>query len=578
MPNQKIENLLHLALWASPKERLQSGQLQAGYDPLRRTFEVLIRYQGDLSYFDRSGWEYTKLLGNYAVLQLPETEVETVSLLPQVTYMEKPKGLYFAAANGRAASCIQPVQNGSRGRPSLTGKGVLIACIDSGVDYTHPDFRNPDGTTRILRLWDQTVPEGPPPEGYHLGTLYTEEQINEALSLSDPRSLVPSRDSSGHGTAVLGIAAGNGRSSGGVLKGAAPEAGLLAVKLGVPAPGGFPGTTQLMLALDYAVRFSLELSLPLAVNLSFGNSYGSHSGDSLLETYIDAVSNLGQNVICIGTGNDGAGQTHRAGRMEQGQTLDTEISISPYTLSTSLQIWKQYVDQADLFFIHPGGETAGPIGSVPGPLRFRLGNTEILAYCGMPGPFSLFQEFYLDFLPAEGSSYIDSGNWKVRLVPKKITDGLFHMWLPGSGSDSSAAFYLPSPDTTLTIPSTARRGISVGAYNSGLESYAPFSGRGNAVLQGGAKPDLAAPGVDVQAPRSGGGYGVFTGTSFAAPFVTGSAALLMEWGIVKGSDPFLYGEKVKAYLRKGARALPGITRYPDPRVGYGALCLADSFP
>ena len=235
MPNQKIENLLNLALWASPKERLQSGQLQAGYDPLRRTFEVLIRYQGDLSYFDRSGWEYTKLLGNYAVLQLPETEVETVSLLPQVTYMEKPKGLYFAAANGRAASCIQPVQNGSRGRPSLTGKGVLIACIDSGVDYTHPDFRNPDGTTRILRLWDQTVPEGPPPEGYHLGTLYTEEQINEALSLSDPRSLVPSRDSSGHGTAVLGIAAGNGRSSGGVLKGAAPEAGLLAGTLGVPA-------------------------------------------------------------------------------------------------------------------------------------------------------------------------------------------------------------------------------------------------------------------------------------------------------------------------------------------------------
>ena len=578
MADQKIENLLNLALWASPEERLQSSQLRAGYFPADQTFEVLVRYQGDAASLRDAVRDYTGLLGNYAILRLSAEDLEVVSRLPQITFIEKPKQMYFAVSAGRAASCITPVQSGSAAGVPLTGAGVLLACIDSGADYTHPDFRNPDGSTRILRLWDQTVPQGPPPEGYRLGTLYTQEQINRALDSADPLGLVPSRDTSGHGTAVLGIAAGNGQASSGVLRGVAPEAELLVVKLGTPEPGGFPRTTQLMQALDYAVRVSLELSLPLAVNISFGNSYGSHSGDSLLETYIDTVSNLGRTAICIGTGNDGEGKTHRSGQMISGELLDNEFSVGPYTLSTSLQFWKQYVDEADVFLVHPGGESFGPIRPVLGPLRLRLRNTEVLAYYGMPSPFSLLQEVYMEFLPAPGSSYVDSGNWSLRLLPRKITDGSFHMWLPGSGSDSSAFFYLPSPDTTLTIPSTARRGISVGAYHAGLQSYAPFSGRGNAVLQGGSKPDLAAPGVEIQAPKAGGGYGRFTGTSFAAPFVAGSAALLMEWGIVKGNDPFLYGEKVKAYLRSGARPLPGITTYPDPRVGYGILCLRESFP
>ena len=145
-------------------------------------------------------------------------------------------------------------------------------------------------------------------------------------------------------------------------------------------------------------------------------------------------------------------------------------------------------------------------------------------------------------------------------------------------SRASAEFYLPTPDTTLTIPSTSRRSISVAAYNSRLQSYAPFSGRGFTAIRKEIKPDLAAPGTDIQAPRPGGGYGVYSGTSFAVPFVTGSAALLMEWGIAAGNDPYLYGEKVKAYLQRGARQLPGYETWPNPQLGYGALCLKDSFP
>lgn len=116
----------------------------------------------------------------------------------------------------------------------------------------------------------------------------------------------------------------------------------------------------------------------------------------------------------------------------------------------------------------------------------------------------------------------------------------------------------------------------MGAYDSRLNAPADFSGRGGGLTY--FKPDLVAPGVGITAPVPGGDYAVVTGTSFAAPFVTGAAALLMEWGIVRGNDPFLYGEKVKAYLRRGAQPLPGIEKYPDPAVGYGTLCVGESIP
>ena len=136
----------------------------------------------------------------------------------------------------------------------------------------------------------------------------------------------------------------------------------------------------------------------------------------------------------------------------------------------------------------------------------------------------------------------------------------------------------PDEEVTLTIPSTADKVISVGAYDALTFSYASFSGRGYTWQDERTKPDLVAPGVNVRTTAVGGGVTVVSGTSFATPFVTGASALLMEWGIVRGNDPFLYGEKVKAYLRRGARALPGFEEYPNSQVGYGALCVSESLP
>ena len=297
----------------------------------------------------------------------------------------------------------------------------------------------------------------------------------------------------------------------------------------------------------------------------------------MLETYLDSVANLGRNCICVGMGNNGIDALHTSGVMQTGRTEKVETAVSSYEPSLNIQLWKNYADQVDIFLTHPDGTTVGPLYEQLGPQRHRLGQTNLLIYYGKPSPYSASQEIYFDFIPQ--GSYVDEGIWTFTFEPKKVVDGRYDLWLPGGGVlNPGTRFYFPVPDATLTIPSAAFRVISVGAYNSRTLSYADFSGRGFLDVRGVGKPDLAAPGVNIHTTQAGGGYTDVTGTSFAAPFVTGAAALLMEWGIVRNNDPYLYGEKVKAYLRRGARPLPGFIEYPNPQVGYGALCVRDSIP
>ena len=573
MENQKRENLLNLALDATEEERLKSVNLNVGYDPGEKTWELIVRYNGSLESLRDEGIRVDELAAGYAVLVVPESRIEQVSAMEQIVYIEKPKRLFFASNMARAASCLSTIQTSSGSgaggagagvisglESGLTGRGVLVAVIDSGIDYFHPDFRNQDGTTRIGLLADQDRDR-----------IYTREEINAALetgSRSSALALVPSTDPSGHGTAVAAIAAGNGREGNGVYRGVAYESELMVVKLGTPLTDSFPRTTQLMKALDLVVRRAQDMNRPLAVNLSFGNTYGSHDGTSLLETFVNDMSNIGRNVIVAGTGNEGTGAGHRAGSLVMGQEENAELSIAPYETGMGVQLWKSYVDQFSIRLVTPSGEVIGPIDSRLGPQTLRYGGTQILIYYGKPSPFSRAQEVYFDFLPVR--DYLDSGIWTFRLTPERIVTGRYDMWLPSRGIlNPSTRFLRPVPETTLTIPSTAANVISVGAYDDSYRAYADFSGRGFTRQTRQVKPDLAAPGVDIVTARRGGGYEAVTGTSFAAPFVTGSAALLMQWGILQGNDPFLYGEKVKAYFTRGARHLPGYDVWPNERLGYG---------
>lgn len=599
MDNQKLENLLNLAIETPLGQRERSLNLNVGYEEVARTWELIVKYNGELSGLTALGIEAEELIAGYAILTVPEELVEQVAELEQIEYVEKPKRLFFSALDGREAACITPV---SVRPPFLSGRGVLVAVIDSGIDYRSPHFRNQDGTSRIAYLWDQTGNAGSqgalhPPEGFRLGTEYTQEQINAALELTQSQGflLVPSTDVSGHGTAVAAIAAGSAvrlpaaaAFGDGYLEGAAPESELIIVKLGLPGENAFPRTTELMRALTYVVRKAKRLGRPVAINLSFGNTYGAHDGASLVERFLDNIAEVGRNVVCVGSGNEGTSAGHVQGMLSpegEGRRAYVELAVGAYETVLNVQLWKNYVDQYRISVLAPDGERVVLPNVENGKQVVRLAGVTLLIYLGQPTPYAVTQEIYFDFIP--DGSYIPSGIWLFELEAVSAVTGQFYFYLPaGDVRGAETRFLMPSPQVTLTIPSTAQKVITVGAYNSVYESYADFSGRGYVyagrnvgILPGGVvKPDLAAPGVDITVPDARGGYVLASGTSFAAPFVTGAAALLMEWGIVYGNDPFLYGEKVKAYLRRGAGPLRGETVYPNERVGYGKLCVAESIP
>ncbi len=562
MADQKLENLLNISLQATKEEREKSEELGIGYDPEQNTWELIVRYTGSL---DGLRIRYPQirireLLNQYAVLIVPETLVDAVSQETVIEYLEKPKQLYFELQAGKAASCINAVQQGMNNPFGLFGKGTIVAVIDTGIRAESMEFRNADGSTRILNIWDQTT-----------GTEYDRSQIDEALQNETKDTAgIPGADVLGHGTQVAAIACGS--------SGVAAQADILVVKLGLAAKNGFPRTTQLMEALDYVVRKAIDYGKPLAVNISFGNNYGDHTGSSLLENFINDIADSWKCSICIGSGNEGLGAVHTGGTLTEDTEETVEFAVSSYETGLSIQIWKDYWDDIAVEIIAPSGRNLGRIQENSRVSRIRYEDMELLTYFGEPSPFRIRQEIYIDMIPQ--TVYIQSGLWKLRLIPRSIRNGRYDMWLPAQGAlNFGTGFTSPDSASTFTIPSAAAKAVTVGAYDAGTGSAAPFSGQGYIVEIGGSlmvKPELAAPGVNVLVP-SVSGMARVSGTSYATPFVTGSAALLMEWGIVRGNDAFLYGEKLKAYLIKGAEPLAGAA-VPDTQTGWGRLCLKNSLP
>lgn len=562
MADQKLENLLNISLQATKEEREKSEELGIGYDPEQNTWELIVRYTGSL---DGLRIRYPQirireLLNQYAVLIVPETLVDAVSQETVIEYLEKPKQLYFELQAGKAASCINAVQQGMNNPFGLFGKGTIVAVIDTGIRAESIEFRNADGSTRILNIWDQTT-----------GTEYDRSQIDEALQNETKDTAgIPGADVLGHGTQVAAIACGS--------SGVAAQADILVVKLGLAAKNGFPRTTQLMEALDYVVRKAIDYGKPLAVNISFGNNYGDHTGSSLLENFINDIADSWKCSICIGSGNEGLGAVHTGGTLTEDTEETVELAVSSYETGLSIQIWKDYWDDIAVEIIAPSGRNLGRIQENSRVSRIRYEDMELLTYFGEPSPFRIRQEIYIDMIPQ--TVYIQSGLWKLRLIPRSIRNGRYDMWLPAQGAlNFGTGFTSPDSASTFTIPSAAAKAVTVGAYDAGTGSAAPFSGQGYIVEIGGSlmvKPELAAPGVNVLVP-SVSGMARVSGTSYATPFVTGSAALLMEWGIVRGNDTFLYGEKLKAYLIKGAEPLAGAA-VPDTQTGWGRLCLKNSLP
>lgn len=532
--------------------------------------EVIVKYNGDIAAAAAAVGAQAEILSEtFAILTLDTQKIPELMNFSEVEYIELPRILYYMLNRASRAACISPAQE----RFNLTGNGVIVGIIDSGIDYAHPDFRNPDGTTRILYIWDQTTP-GTPPAGFAAGTEYSAAQLNEALESRMPYNIIPRLDNVGHGTAVTAVAAGNGRASGGRNIGAAYEASIIVVRLGSRGSESFARTTEIMRAYKYILDKATQLNMPVAINLSYGTNDGSHDGNSLFETFIDEMATRWKSVFCVATGNEGFSGHHFTGNAVQGGTLDVEFVTSGLLPRFYMTLWKNFADTFAFELIAPNGDIIGPIRPSNAISRQRLGSAYVTIIYGQPTHYNISQEVYFNFEAAENS--IPPGLWRLRVTASQVVDGRFDIWLPVMEEvTAQTAFTMPNPETTLSIPSTALNVISVGAYNSLINASADFSGRGFTRQIVYVKPDIVAPGVGIMTARPGGGYDAFSGTSIATPFVTGAAALMLEWGVVRGNDPFLYGQKVKAYLRKGARRNKGIS-YPNPIRGYGALCLMSS--
>lgn len=535
----------------------------------------------------------------YAVIYLPLSEVLPITL-GKYEYYSIPKLYTLLDTSSMEASGILPVFS----QPALAnqGEGVLIGFIDTGIDYQNPLFRNPDGTTRIAGIWDQTLPENQEelplgvqdPSGLlgsiSYGTTFRPEQINQALKSEDPLSLVPSQDELGHGTFLAGIAAGGETSSGDFI-GAAPKASIGVVKL-KPAKQYLRDfylirpdapayqENDIMMGIKYLQLLSQETSMPLVICISLGTNWGSHQGSSPLSSALETASRYTGTVNVIAAGNETGLSHHYSHYLSDRQEWeDVEIRVASGERGFVAELWSDVAELYTIGFISPSGETVSRIPLTLGQdsrVTFLLEKTVIT----------------LSYLPAESGSgrqliffrFQDPapGIWRVRVYNTLYLRGQYHMWLPVQGFASPETIFLkPDPDTTITCPGNTALPITVGAYDHRDGSIYLHSSRGFAI-DGQIKPDLAAPGVEVFGPSSqllpdGAPYLTRrTGTSVAAAHTAGAVASLLSWGIVEGNDPAMNSASVRGYLVRGADRSPAYT-YPNREFGYGTLNLYQSF-
>lgn len=626
MSEQKLESELNLSLNLSVPERMRCSVLCSGYDPETDTWKLILLYQGSLEEISQEvPFTYVPLLGRFAIIEIASPDIGKLLTYPQILYLELSRPLYLEEITGISSSClnaspfIPPLPGESAGISSnlLTGRGTVIAIIDSGIDFRHPDFRNPDGTTRIVSYWDQSLPyDGN--NRYNTGYIFSGEDLNQIMGVSGNEGasddifssgiflnesgipsddlhdmqLEPSPDISGHGTHVAGICAGNGRSSGGRNHGVAPEASLIVVRLKNEDRSVYTDYASLMMAVDYVVRFAAENTLPLSVNISYGSNDGAHDGNSLIEQFFQNCIYYGRNTITIATGNEGLSRRHSstvisAGNISGANTIyPFSFSVAPGEQNLYLQLWKSPTDSYDYQLITPEQQSVIITGK-PGIYQYSLGPNKVLVSVSESTPYQTKQEVFVSFGVSRNQRrqggispefYLSSGIWQFTILPRSVVDGTVNLWLPSrEATNSGTGFLNPTTDMTFTIPSSARNVISVSGYDSSTDVFASFSGQGFSNPQN-TKPDLCAPAVNILSTNPGGGYSIRSGTSMAAPFVSGSCALLMQWGIINGNDPFMFGEKIKAALWNGSKALPAFREYPNSSVGWGKLCFRDSLP
>ena len=529
-----------------------------------------------------------------AVVYVPLSTV-TPSTYTSYTYSAVPKLYSLLDVTSMDAAGITPA--GELPVLNNQGAGVIVGFVDTGINYTDSLFRNVDGSTRIIGIWDQTNNSdnsnnienetAKPFSAFSAlyGTQYTAEEINLALNSDNPASIVPTRDENGHGTFLASIAAGNRDERAG-FSGAAPQASIAMVKL-KPAKQYLRDfyliqdgaeayqENDIMMGVSYLYFLARKYSMPLVVCIPLGTNMGSHMGMSRLGQYLNQVSLSNGSAVITAAGNETGARHHfRAVMDADTDEVIAELRVGEREAGFSMELWAENMGAYTVGFISPTGEVAREI-SVPlrgeNTVSFLLEQTQITVYTQIADVSSGSQFIFMRF---ENPM---SGIWRILIRNTLDIRETFHIWLPVRGFISDETYFLrPDPDTTITDPGNARYPITVTAYDHTKNSIYIHASRGYS-LSGRIKPDLAAPGVNILgASVSGRRLTRMSGTSVSAAPLAGAAAILLNWGVLNANYPYLNTPVLKSIFVRGAQRNPALT-YPNREFGYGTLNLYEAF-
>ena len=531
-------------------------------DPAASQVELIVLYGSKPETLNEKvealGGIFEDLGYGFGIITIAGNKITELFGIKEINYIELPKNLYLSFESSNKASCV-PEANA---RYDIYGEGVLVGFIDSGIDYLNAAFRTETGETRIDYIYDLSAGRA----------IYNKEKINEALNSSNPYSIVPHVDGVGHGTHVAGIACAGGNIPK-IYYGVAPKSSIAMVKMARESKQANGKSTQLMRGIKFLTDKAFELNKPLVINISFSTNDGAHDGKSLLEQYIAVISNSQRVTMAIAAGNEG-GRAHHVGGLLNG-TQRIQFNVGEEERVIIIQLYKSFLNDVTLKLTSPSGRATGQLKLA------STFNTGILLrdmyfiYNTGPTPFNINGEIII-VLSSVREGFITNGVWTIELNSMENYKGVYNMWLPiAEGLNANTRFLNPNESNTVGIPGTVADVITVGSYNYVNNTISSFSGRGNAELNP-VKPDLVAPGENIESTTPGGGFEPRSGTSMATPAVAGAGALLMEFGIIKGNDPYLYGQRLKFFLLKGARRNRADINYPDNIWGYGSLCVDEA--
>ncbi len=544
--------------------------------------DLIISYNQNIGAFSRYPNAVNQIMNDkYAVVYIQENNL-TGSTFKQYGYTPLPACYGLAVQKSFEASGIQRL----RRLPNfnLRGQGVLIGIVDTGIDYTNKVFRNADGTSRIMAIWDQTIDSPNYPLPYFYGTQYLKEDINRALSSANPLEVVPSTDTNGHGTMLAGIAAGSEVPEND-FSGVVPDSELIVVKLKqakpilrefylIPTNMDCFQENDIMWGVQYLVNMARALKRPIAICLGVASTQGAHDGRGALSDQIAIAADFSGIVISVAGGNEGNAAGHFYSEINPSIGFsNVELNIGENEPGFSMELWGTAPNTYSIDILSPSGEYIPRITEslrVNRDISFVFEKTEISVVYQMVETATGDQLIFLRFRePAPGI-------WTFKVYTRGDISGTFHIWLPISGFIAEGTYFIqPDPYTTITSPGNALAPITVTAYNPDNNTLYRRASKGYSRINT-IKPECAAPGVNLPAPTLTGGFANMTGTSAAAAHTAGVTAMILEWAIVKGNYPGVDSIEVKKFIIRSAKRNTNIS-YPNRDWGYGILDIYNVF-